>query len=165
MQSRKSGFTLVETLIASAILVVGFTAVLQGLIYARHYADNIKCQTVADSFAWQFLWTYFNDDWNNLKGLDINSFQTGRLHNTQWLREQIPELAKHGEVVLMYSIDPKQARKTPEGEKLVRISVEQIMWQSQGKWKTLVSWPDYMSSNSPYTIYRGSPSRSLTEDK
>lgn len=160
-RSRKSGFTLTEVLVASAIILLGFTAILQGMIYAKDRSEAIRDRCIADSFAWQWLWIQFNEDWQHLQNAD--SIIT--IDNSAWLRAQLPELAKNGRpVALRYEIDDKHQGSTNHW--IAKISIKQLNWTNgKGQIKSLISEEDFRNDTSPYAILRAESPRSATEDK
>lgn len=58
--SRKSGFTLVEVMFASAIALFLFLTMLETLSVCRRIASDVKWRLAADAIAYDAAWAMFN---------------------------------------------------------------------------------------------------------
>jgi prepilin-type N-terminal cleavage/methylation domain-containing protein len=71
MKNNKSGFTLTEVVIASAVLAITAGAIFTSLGWSRVVIFQNRCRQEATQYAFDTLWSTFNMRWEELRNFSI----------------------------------------------------------------------------------------------
>jgi prepilin-type N-terminal cleavage/methylation domain-containing protein len=72
MKNNKNGFTLVEAIVASAILAITAGAIFSTLSWGRIIIFQNRCHQEASQIAFDELWNVFNMRWEEMKSYEAN---------------------------------------------------------------------------------------------
>jgi len=72
MKNNKNGFTLVEAMVASALLAITAGAIFSTLSWGRIIIFQNRCHQEASQMAFDELWNVFNMRWEELKSYEAN---------------------------------------------------------------------------------------------
>ena len=126
MDSRR-GMTLVEVMVAGAILTLLTVALFQGIILASRIARENAELLQAEGVAWDAVWMAFNEDYDRLRG------QCPSVRTVTLSEDMAPELAGYAQAPTL-TVSLSRAREIVDGRPVDFVAIEgDVEWGPSGR--------------------------------